>query len=147
MWTNNILDISILGGFVWVFSASLIGTALGALLMILRIRSFNWVPKKVENSSRSAFSPFHIWDCIYTTFKARPGLNRRYFLILMTLFSVPIFPYCGDYFIDYFYVRTVFTWTFTDYSNYATIAQGVALVGTFIKSVLRNILVTISYYI
>ena len=113
-----------------MFSASTIGTALGAMLMILRVRSFNWVPNK-EKATRNAFSLFHIWDCIYTTFKPRPGLNRRYFLILMTLFSVPIFPYCGDYFIDYFYVRTRFTWSLSDYSNYATIAQGVALVGKY----------------
>ena len=107
----------------------MIGTALGALLMILRVRAFHWVPKKVEKTNRSAFSLFHIWDCIHTTFKSRPGRNRRYFLILMTLFSVPIFPYCGDYFIDYYYVRTQFSWGFTDYSNYATIVQGAALVG------------------
>ena len=125
------------GGYIWVFSASLIITALGALLMILRVRSFQWVSKKADNTfhsaarPRSAFSLFHIWDCIYTTFKPRHGLNRRYFLILMTLFSVPIFPYCGDYFIDYYYVRTQFSWSFTDYSNYATISQGAALVGTY----------------
>ena len=133
------------GGYIWVFSASLIITALGAVLMILRVQSFKWVSRKADNNSdsapqpRSAFSLFHIWDCIYTTFKPRHGLNRRYFLILMTLFSVPIFPYCGDYFIDYYYVRTQFSWSFTDYSNYATISQGAALVGKYVFQLLQNV--------
>ena len=36
------------GGYVCVFSTSLALTMLGALYMMLRIRSFNWKPEKKE---------------------------------------------------------------------------------------------------
>ena len=117
-----------IAGFVAVFAASLVGTCLGALFMVIRVSSFTWTPKKPE-VSRNAFSPLHIWDCLRTTFKARSGPNRKYILIFMMTILFTIVPYVGEYLVDYYFVRQKFQWEITEYSTYTSVVSSAGIIG------------------
>ena len=120
--------IFILAGFVSVFAASLLGTVLGALFMVVRVSSFHWTPKKPENN-RNTFSPMHVWDCLRTTFKPRAGPNRKYILLFMMTILFTIVPYVGEYLVDYFYVRQKFQWEVTEYSTYTAVVSSAGIIG------------------
>ena len=126
--------IFILAGFVSVFAASLLGTVLGALFMVVRVSSFHWTPKKPENN-RNTFSPMHVWDCLRTTFKPRAGPNRKYILLFMMTILFTIVPYVGEYLVDYFYVRQKFQWEVTEYSTYTAVVSSAGIIGKDTNSV------------
>ena len=111
-----------------MFAASLLGTVLGALFMVVRVSSFHWTPKKPENN-RTTFSPMHVWDCLRTTFKPRAGPNRKYILLFMLTILFTIVPYVGEYLVDYFYVRQKFQWEVTEYSTYTAAVSSAGIIG------------------
>ncbi len=118
------------GGFVCVFSTSLVGIVLGSILCVWLIRSYTWnPPKKTSTKKRSAFSPLLILDSFKATFKKRPGPNRKYVLILGAITIFTIMPFFGEMTVAYSYVRIRYNWDVKEYSTYSSIVSSVGLVG------------------
>lgn len=110
------------GGYVCVFSTSLVGIVLGSLFCIIRIRSFKWnPPKKSHNQKRVMFSPFIIWDSFRVVFKKRAGPNRKFILILMAITVFTIMPFFGEFTVSFAYVRIRYNWGVDELSTYSSI--------------------------
>ena len=116
------------GGYVCVFSTSLVGTAIGSMYLFWRIRSFKWDPPK-SKADKSAFSLRHISDCVKTTFKKRAGPNRKYILVCMVMILLNVLVYIGEAVMEYNYVRTRYGWEVTEFSLYSSVCSGAALIG------------------
>ena len=119
------------GGYVCVFSTSLVGTIIGALWLIIRIRSYNWKSDKKSISLKSAFSIQHPIECITTTFKKREGPNRKYILILMLMTVLTLTPAIGEAVVTYPYVRTRYQWEYEEWSYYGSVTSTSRIIGKF----------------
>lgn len=63
------------GGFVCVFSTTVVGTAFGALVLVVMIWKYKWDPPK-SNTKKSAFDISLVLDAFKATFRQRKGPNR-----------------------------------------------------------------------
>ncbi len=110
------------GGFVCVFSTSLVGIVLGSILCIYRIRAFKWnPPKESHTKKRNAFSPLLILDAFRATFRKRLGPNRKYLLLTMVITTLTFMPFMGEGTVSYSYVKVRYNWGVDEYSTYSSV--------------------------
>merc|ERR1711892_228982 len=104
--------------------------------LVIRLEMFKWNPGKVEDADkerptkkRNALSPSHIKDSFKTCFKKREN-GKRFYLLIYTCIMLTIFlPFFGEHAIGYNYVRTRYSWSMVEYSNYRSICSVIDLVG------------------
>eukprot|EP00090_Calanus_glacialis_P013647 TRINITY_DN22303_c0_g1_i1.p1 TRINITY_DN22303_c0_g1~~TRINITY_DN22303_c0_g1_i1.p1 ORF type:complete len:512 (+),score=57.94 TRINITY_DN22303_c0_g1_i1:1-1536(+) len=121
------------GGYVCVFSASLVVMGLSFLYMLLRLWNFQEKKKEKENLSvLNIIHPRHIKDSLSATFKPRPGHKRTYLIIMMTVMLLNMMPYIGEGAYQFLYVKRVFSWGVSEYSWYKTTASLVSSVAMFL---------------
>ena len=124
------------GSYLCVFGASLVGKVLTLIFLVIRLEMFKWNPGKVEDADkerptkkRNALSPSHIKDSFKTCFKKREN-GKRFYLLIYTCIMLTIFlPFFGEHAIGYNYVRTRYSWSMVEYSNYRSICSVIDLVG------------------
>ncbi len=93
------------------------------------MRQFNWDPEKKASNQRGTFSPLHIKDAIVTTFKKRPGPNRKFILLLFALILVSALYGRSGAGLGYLYVRTRYGWEVEEFSLYKSIDSAVTIIG------------------
>ena len=64
------------------------------------------------------------------TFRKRPGPNRKYLLILITMMIFIVVPFFGEMNISYLYVRTRYGWEVEEYSQFYSIVSTAGIIGT-----------------
>ncbi len=82
-----------------------------------------------QKQDRHPFSLFHIKDAIVTTFKPRPGPNRKYMLLFLVVLSICKAQFEGELSTAYYYVRTRYQWEVIEYSNYLSITAYASIIG------------------
>ena len=108
------------GGYNCVFSSTLCGTILGAIVLTVMIKKYQWNPGKLRN--RSTLSLRLIKDAFVTTFRKRKGPNRKYITILLIVGVFTIAPMVGEEFVvGYPYVLKRYGWQVEENSRYKTI--------------------------
>ena len=108
------------GGYNCVFSSTLCGTILGAIVLTVKIKKYQWNPGKLRN--RSTLSLRLIKDAFVTTFRKRKGPNRKYITILLIVGVFTIAPMVGEEFVvGYPYVLKRYGWQVEENSRYKTI--------------------------
>ena len=116
-----------IGGYVWVFSSTLCGTFIGAVVLTVMIKKYKWNPTK---SKRSNLSLKLIKDAFVTTFRKRKGPNRKYIVVLLIIGIFTIAPLIGEEFvIGYAYVLKRYGWLVEENSGYKTIISITELLG------------------
>ena len=117
------------GGYVCVFSTTLLGTALGAVILTVMIKKYKWNPTKSKGSN---FSLKLVKDAFVTVFRKREGPNRKYIIILLMVAVFTIAPMIGEEFvIGYAYVLKRYGWQVEQNSRYKTSISITELLGTF----------------
>jgi len=124
------------GGYVCVFSATLIGRILSFVFLVVRLEMFNWKSKHLQekeqkNTSKRhhPLSPRHIIDSIKVSFKKRTNGKRFYLWVYLLVHFNVILPFYGESVIGYNYVRTRYNWEVQDYSNFITLSEIFDIVG------------------
>ena len=121
------------GGYVCVFSASLLIMSLSFLYMILRLWNFQEKRKEKEILSfLSMIHPRHIKDSLSATLKPRPSHRRTYLLIMMTVMLMNMMPFIGESAYQFLYVKRIFSWGVADYSWFRTTASLVSSFSMFV---------------
>ena len=123
------------GGYNCVIGATLVGRAVGFILLVVRLETFKWKPKSTEDTpikpikKRHALSPSHIIDSIRTATKPRPNGKRMYLWIYLIVLLSVILPFFGEMTIGFNYVRTRYSWGVDEYSDYRTVTEIIDIVG------------------
>lgn len=122
------------GGYVCVFSTTLVGVILGAILLVWRLQRYQWNPPKKNKAERKSFSPLVIKDVFVSTLKKRHGNQRKYLLVMILMSILTIMPFMGEHVIAYSYTLVRFNWQVNENSDYHSITSIVDLVAqaTFI---------------
>ena len=122
------------GGYVCVFSTTLTGIVLGGILLVWRLKRFDWNPPKKSKEQRKSFSPLVIKDVFVSTLKRRPGKQRKYILVLILISIFTIMPFMGEHVVAYSYTLIRYNWRVNENSDYSSITSIVDLVAqaTFI---------------
>ena len=121
------------GGYVCVFSASLLIMSLAFSYMMLRLWSFQEKCTQKENLSfLSMIHPHHIKDSLSATIRPRPSHRRTYLLIMVTVLLMNMMPYIGESAYQFLYLKRIFSWGVEDYSWYKMTASLVSSLSMFI---------------
>ena len=116
------------GGYLCVFSTSLVGIIIASVYLILRIRGYKWKPSK-NTKQRNAFSPMLVKDSFVATFKPRLGPNRKYIMVMILITMFTILPFSAERSIAFNYVRTRYEWELDKYSQYSSIVSATSIAG------------------
>ena len=115
------------GGFVCVFSSTVVGTAIGGVVLVVMIWKYKWDPPK--NKAKSAFSLSLIKDSFTATFRKREGPNRKYLFVLFAIALATLMPFYGEFaVIGYSYVFTRYNWQVTEFATYSTVMGTIDIV-------------------
>ena len=87
---------------------------------------------------RNLLSLHHVKDSIHTSFKPRPGQNRKFLWVLVAMFLLYITPMFGEEVVSYLYTYTVYHWEVGKYSKYRAVTSIVNLFGMTICIPLLN---------
>ena len=121
------------GGYVCVFSASLLICSLSYLYMLIRLWNFQEKRKEKENMSfLKMIHPRHVKESFAASFKPRPGHKRTYLLTMMMVMLMNMMPYVGESAYQFLYVKRIFSWGVSEYSLYKSTASLVSSVAMFL---------------
>ena len=121
------------GGYVCVFSTSLVIMGLAFLYMLLRLWNFQEKQKETENLSvLNIIHPRHVKESLSATFKPRPGHKRTYLIIMISVLLLNMLPYIGEGVYQFLYVKRIFSWGVSEYSWYKTTASLISSVAMFL---------------
>ena len=76
---------------------------------------------------RNLLSLHHVKDSIQTFFKPRPGHNRKFLWVLVTMFLLFMTPMLGEKVVVYLYTHAVYHWEVDEYSQYRAVTSIVNL--------------------
>ena len=117
------------GGYVCVFSVSLLIMGLAYAYMFLRLWNFQEKLKEKESLSfLSMIHPRHIKESLSASFKPRPGHRRTYLITMMFVMLMNIMPYIGEGSYQFLFVKRFFGWGVSDYSWFKTTASLVSYI-------------------
>ena len=121
------------GGYVCVFSASLLIMVFSFLYMLLRLWNFQEKLTGKENMSLlNMFHPRHIKESLQATLKPRSGHKRVYLITMMCVMLMNMMPFIGESAYQFLYVKRIFNWGVSEYSWYKTTASLVASIAMFL---------------
>ena len=79
------------------------------------------------------FSWRHVRDAIHVTFRKRNGPNRKFVLLVISIFLFQVIPFFGEGSLSYLYVQTRYKWGVAEYSTYSTVTSIANLTGKLIN--------------
>ena len=116
------------GGFICVFSTTVVGTAFGGLVLVVMIWKYKWNPPK-SATKKSAFNISLVLDAFKATFRKRKGPNRKYIMVLIAVSMFTLVPFYGEFaVIGYAYVFTRYKWEVKEFARYSTIMGTIDIV-------------------
>ena len=107
------------GGYVCVFSVSLLLFVIASLLGLWALWGFKEKIERKESSFRELVSPNHVIESFKVTFKKRNNNKRFYLLAMLFVMLANVMQREAEGQCQFMYTKRLFGWDVKDYSFYS----------------------------
>ena len=122
------------GGYVCVFSVSLLLFVVSSLLGLWALWGFKEKIEKKEASFSDLLSPRHVVDSVKTTFRKRENKKRFYLVSMLFVMLAHVMQSDAESQCQFMYTKRLFGWDVKDYSFYSMMHVGLGLISIFFNS-------------